>query len=1519
MKNKKVLRSIGSLLLMAVMLLSCLPMTAHAAEMPYYDTSSFGAREFTWVITPGDNTGEQFYNLVDSLHYTGYGPDVKDKTYITDDPYDYMYDDGWFWATDCKNRTYTDGTYYVYRFAHNYNNWYMREDVITLRVRYVVKAQTEGAPAGYGGVLKDGAAVSSVEAKPGESITLEVVQVPGHKANVTYGDAKCTVSGNKYTFSNVDRNFTFKVTYEAVDFSTVSFAQPSGATISVNGSTDSPVTVISGIPYTVTVNAVTGKVVSSVKVDGADQGKSGMSVTVKPTAGSKGSAHTVSAETSAVTISVRNSAAMAHTNGQEEAAAVRNIFNAIYLSSTAGYTVNDVSTGLMDNKPVIVQAYAKNSFTGSYLWSDLNIYTFVEEYVDGQSEITVRLKVGNQYSETCRLTLYNGNIAAAPITKEYTAKPVAISTHNGKDISWTSSYPVSYIGGFTYYDSNKTKLSGAPAEPGSYYVRAVLYENRTDAIINIPVSSYSNYIPLTITEQELTLTELKNLATGKVYDGKAAALTFTATVVGSEVSTDWNLTAGNTDSFPFELTYSYSQNGTDFISGLPTDAGSYTVKITSGEKTLTGTYEITPRPVTAHITVSDKTYDGTADATIFVSVDTGIESESISISGITGAFPSADASDTPYIITLDQSAMEILYLRCEAANYDLTVPETVQASIHAAQLRDVSVEQIGKLTYTGDPQTPAVKATAFTAAGTPAEITYSLAEDGTYGSLPEFELPGTYTVYYKAAAKNHETVIGAFSVIMEKAENAWRIEPAITGWTYGDTPAAIIPGEAAYGTVTYTYTGTANDGTAYTHTDPPTKAGNYTLICTAEESDTYTALNKEIPFRIERADYDLSAVKWTYTGPFDYDGKEHSVMVDPNTLPEGVSILSLSGGFDTEVGVYTATIALNYDADNYNYPGNLTLTWEIKNDWQPVVNVDYTVTEPNENGWLNDDFVVYPAEGYLISVENTADTVWIPMISYTGNAVNGRLTFYLRDEETGRISLAATENFKIDTTAPYGELSYDSVNSWSNVVDPVTFDLFYKNHLVASLFAGDDLSGLDTAEYYVAEAAADPAAITDWKPVSADTVTIPAENGKQFVCYIRLTDQAGNVTYLSSDGAEFDTAAPLIGDLEDGDVLYVTTAVTVTDENLTAVKLDGEDVAPSFSLAGNTEAQYVIEAADAAGNTTTVTVIMRPLAELEEKLEGLTEENVTSDDGYDVKAVTDALQNADLSHAAEEEKTLAEDLLSRAEALQDAIDEAQNAVMTDAITGTLQTTKDTVKPEQREDLEQAKEDLEAASEQYENNYTEEEQQILRDQIDRIEAALEVLDHVAEAESVFEALPEAAEPDDEDALEAYFDAKEAYEALSEYEESIFSEALKEKFEVLGKALVDYRILEGDNATWIRGSGKTLTVKSNGLFSKFSGFEVDGNLVDPTAYTAEAGSTVVTLKAEYLQNVKTGTHTIAFVYPDGRAEGTLVIKTAGSSASPVTGDDASVAGWSALLLLSAAAAVLLLHDRKRGTVR
>ena len=64
---------------------------------------------------------------------------------------------------------------------------------------------------------------------------------------------------------------------------------------------------------------------------------------------------------------------------------------------------------------------------------------------------------------------------------------------------------------------------------------------------------------------------------------------------------------------------------------------------------------------------------------------------------------------------------------------------------------------------------------------------------------------------------------------------------------------------------------------------------------------------------------------------------------------------------------------------------------------------------------------------------------------------------------------------------------------------------------------------------------------------------------------------------------------------------------------------------------------------------------------------------------------------------------------------------------------------------------------------------------------------------------------------------------------------------------------YAIIEGAGSTHQNKDSNEITIKSNGKFDKFQGIKVDENLVDKSNYTAKSGSTIVTLKADYLNTL------------------------------------------------------------------
>jgi len=116
----------------------------------------------------------------------------------------------------------------------------------------------------------------------------------------------------------------------------------------------------------------------------------------------------------------------------------------------------------------------------------------------------------------------------------------------------------------------------------------------------------------------------------------------------------------------------------------------------------------------------------------------------------------------------------------------------------------------------------------------------------------------------------------------------------------------------------------------YSGTLTAVNAGSYTINIRWK----YDEKNYEEPYygdsikwEIQKADFDMSGVKWDYTEAYTYDGKEKRVAV--TGLPMGI-IPVYSGTFAAVYpGIYTAYVEFLYDSINYNKPEFYTLTWEI--------------------------------------------------------------------------------------------------------------------------------------------------------------------------------------------------------------------------------------------------------------------------------------------------------------------------------------------------------------------------------------------------------------------------------------------------------------------------------------------------------------------------------------------------------------------------------------------------------------
>ena len=82
-------------------------------------------------------------------------------------------------------------------------------------------------------------------------------------------------------------------------------------------------------------------------------------------------------------------------------------------------------------------------------------------------------------------------------------------------------------------------------------------------------------------------------------------------------------------------------------------------------------------------------------------------------------------------------------------------------------------------------------------------------------------------------------------------------------------------------------------------------------------------------------------------------------------------------------------------------------------------------------------------------------------------------------------------------------------------------------------------------------------------------------------------------------------------------------------------------------------------------------------------------------------------------------------------------------------------------------------------------------------------------------------------------------------------------------------IAYEIINGTDSKWVENSESSIVISGNGELAKFTGVKVDGELIDSTNYIATEGSTIITLKADYLKTLSVGSHSFEIVWEDGIA--------------------------------------------------
>lgn len=341
--------------------------------------------------------------------------------------------------------------------------------------------------------------------------------------------------------------------------------------------------------------------------------------------------------------------------------------------------------------------------------------------------------------------------------------------------------------------------------------------------------------------------------------------------------------------------------------------------------------------------------------------------------------------------------------------------------------------------------------------------------------------------------------------------------------------------------------------------------------------------------------------------PYYYTGNE----IKPDiTIKKGETSLTLGEDYNITYGNNTDVAGSNAENAPYvkitgkgNYTGEITKNFTIAYITAPD---NYITGTKGANDWYTSDVTIGVAD-WQVSTDGSS---WNDSISVTEEGTHS-YTLYFKDSN-GYITDSINKEIKIDKAAPTGTIQVKE-STWDKFLEKISFGFYTNTKEKITITSEDTGSGIASTEYLVSDKAytqiSDMQNLSGWKDYDNSNKPKIKTNRTNYV-YARITDNVGNVTYLSSDGILHDDESPYIFDItpvmkdrsgsvtfdifEDGsglekvyflystDINEVTSATT---ENLKAS--DYHNATGTFTLSDlkpNTEYYCAVLAVDKAGN-----------------------------------------------------------------------------------------------------------------------------------------------------------------------------------------------------------------------------------------------------------------------------------------------------------------------------------------------
>ena len=184
-----------------------------------------------------------------------------------------------------------------------------------------------------------------------------------------------------------------------------------------------------------------------------------------------------------------------------------------------------------------------------------------------------------------------------------------------------------------------------------------------------------------------------------------------------------------------------------------------------------------------------------------------------------------------------------------------------------------------------------------------------------------------------------------------------------------------------------------------------------------------------------------------------------------------------------------------------------------------------------------------------------------------------------------------------DATAPEAQIRLGT-SWWRKLLNTITFGVFFKDTQKITIEAQDSGSQIYGTYYYISSTALSQQQLEEVQWQSYQDALFLEQEG-YYIIYAKVVDNAGNAVYVSSDGIVIDRTAPALQGIEHGGVYYGNVTVSVTDEHIATIEVDGQilyDAASSEAVISHrilltpADQPHTITVTDKAGNVSTMTV-----------------------------------------------------------------------------------------------------------------------------------------------------------------------------------------------------------------------------------------------------------------------------------------------------------------------------------------